>query len=249
MARYQVILTYDGTRFAGSQRQVRTRTVQGEFETALRSIGWSGRSILMAGRTDAGVHASGQVATFDLEWQHGEQALLRALNANLPQDLAVQTLRSVDAEFHPRFDARSRRYRYRLFCRPVRDPLREKFAWRVWPEVSEASLQAVSPLFLGKRDFSAYGSPTRPGGTCVRTVMKSDWRFESGEWFYEVEADAFLYRMVRRLVFIQVAVAQGTLPVENVRQALETPAEDARKSAFPSGIAPASGLTLVQVFY
>ena len=135
MARYQVILAYDGTRFLGSQRQANSRTVQGELEKALRKVGWSGTSVLIAGRTDAGVHASGQVAAFDFDWSYADDVLGRALNANLPVDMAVREVRVAADDFHPRFDASSRRYRYRLFCQPVRDPLRETLAWRTWPAV------------------------------------------------------------------------------------------------------------------
>ena len=101
MARYQVILAYDGARFQGSQRQAKSRTVQGELERALHRLGWPGSSVLMAGRTDTGVHASGQVAAFDLEWSHAEDELLRALNANLPPDLAVRAAR-IAADDSPR---------------------------------------------------------------------------------------------------------------------------------------------------
>ena len=105
----------------------------------------------------------------------------------------------------------SRRYRYRLFCQPLRDPIRERFAWRVWPAVDADVLAETAKLFLGTHDFSAFGSPTTPKGGTVRTVMKAEW-LQAGtedEWHFEVQADAFLYRMVRRLVFVQVAVAQG----------------------------------------
>src|SRR5512142_2531393 len=113
MARYQLTLAYDGTDFFGSQRQAKRRTVQGELEKVLCKLGWTGRSILLSGRTDTGVHATGQVAAFDLDWSHSDEELVRALNATLPADLAVHQARTVDAKFHPRFDASSRRYRYR----------------------------------------------------------------------------------------------------------------------------------------
>src|SRR6266498_4995595 len=133
MARYQLTLAYDGTDFFGSQRQAKPRTVKGELERALCKIGWTGSSVMMAGRTDNGVHAMGQVASFDLDWSHSDDDLVHALNAALPADMAVHQARMVHAKFHPRFDATSRLYRYRLFCQPLRDPLRERFAWRVWP--------------------------------------------------------------------------------------------------------------------
>jgi len=157
MARYQLILAYDGARLEGSQRQASKRTAQGELEKALRTIGWTGRSVLIAGRTDSGVHAEGQSVALDLEWAHGPDKLRAALNAALPSDLAVRVAREVNSDFHPRFDAASRRYRYHLFCDPVRDPVRERYTWRVWPAADGNLLQSVSPVFLGTHDFAAFG--------------------------------------------------------------------------------------------
>jgi len=256
MARYQVILAYDGTDFVGSQRQVKkSRTVQGELEKALRKIGWSDRSALLAGRTDTGVHAAAQVASFDLDWQHADGDLLRALNANLPADMAAKDVRTAPPMFHPRFDATSRRYRYRLFCQQVRDPLRERFAWRVRPEIDSDTLQEVAMLFIGQHDFASYGTPPRTGSpaqrgsSTVRTVMSSFWQAEDDEWHFEVQANAFLYHMVRRLVFVQVAVAQGKVSVEVVAGSLAEQAEERERSGLPSGLAPAHGLSLVEVTY
>ena len=249
MARYQVILAYDGTEYLGSQRQAKSRTAQGELEKTLRQLGWSGRSALLAGRTDTGVHASGQVAAFDLDWAHADGDLLRALNANLPADMAARDIRIAPPKFHPRFDATSRHYRYRLFCQQVRDPLRERSAWRVWPEINGEALQKVAPLFVGQHDFASYGTPPRAGSSTVRTVMNSSWQARDDEWHFEVQANAFLYRMVRRLVFIQVAVAQGKVSVETVAGSLAKQVEERERSELPSGLAPAHGLTLVEVTY
>ncbi len=244
MERYQVILAYDGTHFAGSQRQVpKRRTVQGELEKALKRIGWSGTSVLMAGRTDTGVHASGQVAAFDLEWRHSPDDLCNALNANLPPDMAVSAVDVAPSDFHPRFDAASRRYRYRLFCQPRRDPLRERYAWRVWPAPDGETLQSLARLFIGRHDFAAFGSPPRKEGSAVRTVMQAGWQPHDDEWSFDVQADAFLYHMVRRLVYVQVAAAQGNLSAETVARAL------AGQAQIPAELAPARGLTLVQVTY
>lgn len=249
MARYQIILAYDGTDFYGSQRQGKTRTVQSELERALRKIGWMGRSVLLAGRTDTGVHASGQVAAFDLDWGHGVDELHRALNAKLPPDLAVRRVDPAPAAFHPRFDARSRRYRYRLFCQEVRDPLRERYAWRVWPPVSDLAPLAV--LWPGSHDFAAFGSPTTPKGSTVRTVYSAEWRSGGDEWTFEIEADAFLYRMVRRLVYLQVAVGQGRLSAETLASALGSrrPVREGAQERLPGGLAPPGGLMLVEVKY
>jgi tRNA pseudouridine38-40 synthase len=244
MARYQVILAYDGSGFQGSQRQAKIRTVQGELEKALQGLGWSGRSVILAGRTDTGVHATGQVAAFDLDWSHTDEQLLKALNADLPPDLVIKSLCVTFADFHPRFDATSRRYRYRLFCEPIRDPIREKFAWRVWPDVDGSALNQIAGLFLGTHDFAALGSPTSPNGTTARTVTKTEWKkMPDSEWQFEVQADAFLYRMVRRLVFVQVSVAQGKCSAEEVQNAIQ------KQSKIRSGLAPAHGLTLVEVTY
>ncbi len=252
MARYQLTLAYNGTRFFGSQRQANSRTVQGELEKALHKLGWTGRSVILSGRTDTAVHATGQVAAVDLDWSHSETDLLKALNAELATDVAVHQARMVHAKFHPRFDALSRCYRYRLFCQPVRDPLREPFAWRVWPAIDGGLLAGTASLFLGTHDFSAFGSPTTPTGTTVRTVMNAEWmqaRDEQDEWHFNVRADAFLYRMVRRLVFVQVAVAQGKVSAKAVARSLAEPAAAGKRSEVPAGLAPAHGLTLVEVTY
>jgi tRNA pseudouridine38-40 synthase len=256
MARYQLTLAYDGTDFFGSQRQAKSRTVQGELEKALLKLGWSGRSVILAGRTDTGVHATGQVASVDLDWSHPDGDLVRALNAALPADMSVKEARLVPAKFHPRFDAESRRYLYRLFCQPLRDPIRERFAWRVWPVVDPGILASAAKLFHGTHDFSGFGSPTTPKGGTMRTVMKADWlQAEQDEWHFEVQADAFLYRMVRRLVFVQVRVAQGKFSTEAIarslaQQAKADPERSRRgRSEIPAGLAPAHGLILVEVLY
>ena len=251
MARYQLTLAYDGTDFFGSQRQAKSRTVQGELEKALSKMGWTGRSVIMSGRTDSGVHATGQVVSFDFDWSHTDEDLVSALNATLPADVAVQKARIVNAKFHSRFDATSRRYQYKLFCQPVRNPIRDRFAWRVWPVIDVDGLCNAAKLFLGRHDFSAFGSPTTPRGTTVRTVIKAEWtQAEKDEWHFEVQADAFLYRMVRRLVFVQVVVAQGKISAEAIAHALANPAEaESRSEKVPAGLAPAHGLTLVEVTY
>jgi tRNA pseudouridine38-40 synthase len=244
VARYQIILAYDGTAFSGSQRQAKSRTVQSELEKALARLGWQGKSILLAGRTDSGVHALGQVAAFDLEWRHPLEELVNALNGNLPTDMAVSAVKLVLDDFHPRFDAISRRYRYRIFCQPLRDPLRERYAWRVWPLVNGDALQNAAKLFLGKHDFAAFGTPPRPESSSVRTIMKAEWQAQGDEWAFEVQADAFLYRMVRKLVHVQVVVGQGRVSAQVIADAL-----DGKPRGVPGGIAPANGLTLVEVTY
>jgi tRNA pseudouridine38-40 synthase len=243
MERYKIIFAYDGTQFVGSQRQAHSRTVQSVLESALRKLGWDGKSILLSGRTDAGVHASGQVAAVDMTWNHTADDLRNALNSNLPADIAVRSVSRAEARFHPRFDARSRHYRYRVYVQPVRDPLQERYAWRVWPAPEADLLSEAASLLTGSHDFAAFGTSPRKCGSTTRWVATSQWTGESDQWTYDVIADAFLYRMVRRMVFGQVAVGLGKLTIEAFRQAIE------KQRKFPAGLASPAGLTLVEVKY
>lgn len=244
MVRYQIILAYDGTGLSGSQRQATTPTVQSELERALRRLGWQGATVFLAGRTDSGVHATGQVAAFDLEWKHSAEDLVRALNSNLPAGLAVRAAKSVSETFHPRFDATSRRYCYRLYSQPVRDPLRERYAWRLWPPIAGDALRQAAQALIGRHDFAAFGTPPRPGGSTIRTVRQAEWQNQGDEWTFTIQAEAFLYHMVRRLVFVQVAIGQGKFPAEVIAAMLGD-----RQRVVPAGLAPAHGLTLVEVTY
>jgi tRNA pseudouridine38-40 synthase len=249
MARYQVILAYDGTQFHGFQRQAHKPTVQGAVEEALRRIGWTGQTILASGRTDSGAHAAGQVIAFDLHWEHAPQELQAALNNHLPCSVAARSATLVDDDFHPRYRATGRRYCYRVYCQSQCDPFRERFAWRLWPEVDVDHLQRLSQHLPGTHDFAAFGTPPKAGGKTVRTVSRAGWYLASDwmgaqELIFEVVANAFLYRMVRRLVYIQVAVAQGKLDEDLLVALLESPPDRPVQ-----GLAPAYGLTLVEVYY
>ena len=245
MAPYQITIAYDGTEFCGFQRQVTDRTVQGELEKALRRLGWDESSILSAGRTDSGVHASGQVVSFNLDWGHSQQKLLVALNDLLPDDISVKDLSLAPEGFHPRYDARARRYRYQLYFNPIKDPLKERFFWRVWPELDENMLRSASKLFIGKYDFRAFGRPPNEKSTSVRTINALDWEFsEDGSLAnMNIEAQAFLYHMVRRIVFVLVRTAQGRISLSDVKGSIEKQLE------LPAGIAPAKGLILEEIIY
>ena len=243
MARYKVILAYDGTHFQGYQRQGPVRTVQAELETALRGLGWQGKTVLSSGRTDSGVHAAGQVVAFDLDWQHSYEELARALNANLPLDAAVSEVSLAEDDFHPRFDAVERRYEYRLIITPFRDPLRERYAWRFWPTMDVDQLQAAAGLLQGSHDFAAFGTSPVPGGSTVRYIYGADWTAEGSELRFTIRGNAFLYHMVRRLVFVQVQVGLNRLSLNDFQAGLQT------ARPLPPGLAPAQGLTLMEVRY
>ncbi len=244
MAHYKLILAYDGTRFLGYQRQGSRRTVQAELESALRNVGWQDRTVISAGRTDTGVHASGQVVSFDLTWQHSLAELQRAINANLPEDVSVREICEAPAGFHPRYDAKARTYRYRIFVDESRDPLREYTAWRTWPEPDPALLKEAADQVIGQHDFKAFGRPMEKGESTVRIIWESKWETDAGkDWVYEIKANAFLYHMVRRIVFLLVRAGQGRVSLEELRSAVLS-----GKKILP-GLAPPNGLTLVRVDY
>lgn len=218
-------------------------------ETALGGLGWEGQSILYAGRTDTGVHAYGQVIAFDLDWKHSDGELQAAMNSLLPNSIAVRFVQQAADSFHPRYDASMRSYRYQIFCQPERSPLRERFAWRVWPTVELEKMSTAAEQLLGRHDFASFGSSPRTGGSTQRTVFRTSWKAVENHWetpdlVFEVSADAFLYRMVRRLVHIQVAIGQDRLAADVIRRNLDNPPTEVLQ-----GLAPPHGLYLVSVSY
>ncbi len=242
--RYKFTISYNGTAFSGFQRQGAARTVQLELENALRKLGWKEESITGAGRTDSGVHAAGQVVSAALEWHHGEERLCNALNAALPGDLAVLKVEKAAPDFNARYDALSRTYRYQIYYSPARMPLRDDFSWRIWPKLDLEDLNRISRHFTGIHDFRAFGSPPRKDHSTVREIIMNQWVQQSDdEAFFEIEANAFLYHMVRRIVFLQIAYAKGSVTEEDIIKAVRY-GIDAKP-----GLAPARGLQLRQVRY
>jgi tRNA pseudouridine38-40 synthase len=244
MERYQAILAYDGTSFRGFQAQPGFRTVEGELRSALSTLGWRGRTLLSGGRTDAGVHAEGQVAAFDLEWARAPEELHRALNALLPGDISCRTLRVAAPDFHPRYHALRRCYRYRVLPAPERDPLRERYALRVWPAPDPERMAEAARALPGKRDFRAFGSAPRKGSHTVRTIFRADWERQGDCLDFWIEADAFLFRMVRTIVGTLLQVGNGRRNPEQFQTLLQTPAEG--RAAPP---AKACGLCLMRIDY
>ncbi len=246
MAHYQAILEYDGTEFQGFQRQRTGRTVQGELENALRQVGWPGRSVLAGGRTDTGVHAAGQVVAFEFNWRHGAPDLLRALNANLPGDAAVKELSECAPNFHPRYSAKGRHYRYTIYNAPARAPLLERYAWQVAAPLALAPMQAASRGLVGRHDFAAFGDDPDEGGNTVRTVARAEWSLPgaSGLLVFDIQAEAFLHRMVRSVVGALKRVGEGSLSVEAFGAILES-----RDRARCPAVAPPQGLCLMEIMY
>ncbi len=243
MAHYKLILAYDGTNYNGFQRQAIKTSVQATFEEALRRLGWQGRAIMPSGRTDSGVHARGQVVSFNFDWNHPDFALQNALNAFLPADIAVQSVEQVDADFHPRYDALSRQYRYQIYWQSARDPLRDRFAWRLERRPDIRLMQAAANDLLGEHDFIAFGKALKEGSTTIRRIFSADWVEEKDGMSFTIVGNAFLYHMVRRIVYVLVRIGLGELPVETVRLGLES------GSTGIVSLAPARGLSLEAVTF
>jgi tRNA pseudouridine38-40 synthase len=243
---YRVTLAYDGTDFLGWQLQPRGgRTVQGAVEEALSRLAGGARvAVSAAGRTDAGVHALGQVASFDLPRAIGPEELRRALNGLLPGDVRVLDAAPAPPGFHARRSAVSKLYRYELDCGGVQLPQRRRFAGFSPRPLDEGAVHAAAALYLGRHDFASLASAGSSAKTTVRTVLLSEATFSGTTLAYEAEADGFLRKMVRSMVGGLVAAGRGAVPVEALARALE--ARDRR--AWPAP-APSCGLTLVRVLY
>jgi tRNA pseudouridine38-40 synthase len=190
------------------------------------------------------VHASGQVVAYALDWSREPEQLTAALNAHLPADVAVRNTEVVPADFEPRFSAIRRRYVYTVLMDPIRNPLKERTAWRVWPEPDFKRLSKVAGLFVGKRDFGAFGRAPISGGHTVRTISKAHWRHDGAESILILEADAFLYRMVRRIAGASLQIGWGEKQLEDVELSLSDPAQK-----WAGKLAPAKGLSLEAVYY
>ena len=241
--RVKATVAYDGTDYWGFQWQTNVPTVQAALEEALERLTQSSLRILAAGRTDAGVHAKGQVIAFDTVWRHGLAKLERAMNAVLPPDVAVRDLVQVRPDFHPRFDARSRLYRYTLYNAPVRSPLVRRNSLYLAGPLDLQAMKEAAALAVGEHDFAAFGRPTQ-GEVTIRRVIAVDWTVKAPWWFFDIEANAFLYRMVRSIVGTLLLVGQGRLSPYEFEAILTS--RDRRQA---KQTAQAHGLCLIQVKY
>ena len=237
--RYRARCEYDGTDFAGFQLQPNARTVQGELEIALARLNRGERVVVDgAGRTDAGVHAIGQVIAFTYRGEVAGSRLQRAVNALLPPDVAIRDLRRAPAGFQPRYAARYREYRYTVWNGP-RSPLHERWALGLRAPLDIAAMASAGSAFLGRHDFSAFGGGDR---SPVRTVHMVRVRKEGRLVTIDVRADSFLRGQVRRMVAGLREVGMGKTDEAAVRTALA-----GREPAFNGAAAPAKGLCLRRV--
>ena len=238
-------LAYDGTAYHGFQRQSAERepSIQGELERALARILAQATGLVGAGRTDAGVHAAGQVVAFDTGWQHSLDELQRALNAVLPRDIAVLALRQAADDFHPRYQAHSREYRYTIYNAPVRHPLHQRYALHVPEPLDIVAMRTAAECLVGEHDFAAFGQATT-GESTVRHVYRASVAGESPWVRVELEANGFLYRMVRSLVGTLIEVGRARLSVARFAEILRS-----RDRGQAEATAAAQGLCLMRVNY
>jgi tRNA pseudouridine38-40 synthase len=242
---HKLTIAYRGTEFSGWQRQTAKRTVQGCIEDALEKIWREKISLQGSGRTDTGVHALGQVASFNAPRRHGAVDLLRALNANLPHDVRIVKCRLVSPAFHARFDAKGKTYRYLILNRLVQDPFTLDTHWHVPRPLDLPAMRRAARFLLGKHNFASFTSnPGYERESTVRTMRRVSIVRQGATLVFHFTADGYLYRMVRNLVGALAKVGLGKITVDDFGKILKAQS----RSAAPE-TAPACGLYLMNVTY
>lgn len=241
--RVKAVVAYDGTGYSGFQRQTNALSIQAELERVLAQLVGTEVRVLASGRTDAGVHAEGQVIAFDVEWRHPLADLQRGMNALLPEQIALLQVSEVAPDFHPRYDAVRRHYRYTVFCAPVRSPREARMSLYVGQRIDLGALQLAASYLVGRHDFFAFGTPP-VGRNSVREVYRAEWSTEEQFLYFDIEANAFLQRMVRMLVGSLLRVGFGALSPTAFAEILYT-----RDRAKVGPAASAKGLSLMSVSY
>ncbi|HZP44336.1 MAG TPA: tRNA pseudouridine(38-40) synthase TruA [Candidatus Binataceae bacterium] len=242
--RFRLTLEYDGSTYSGWQLQRGQGSIQAELEAALARLFGVHVRVHGAGRTDAGVHALGQVAAFDAPRVIAPAELHRALNALLPGAIAVSEVAVAPSDFHPRRNARSRVYEYRILNRPYRSPFTCRYAWWIKDRLDADRMNLAARAFVGEHDFAAFRAVGSAERTTMRRVMRSEWEPLADQLIYRVEGSAFLRHMVRTMVGVMVEVGRGRLAPEVVPALLAS----GNRAAAPAA-APACGLFLVAVRY
>jgi tRNA pseudouridine38-40 synthase len=240
----RLIIEYDGTDFHGWQRQLGQRTVQACLEEALQTMTGEARRVTGAGRTDAGVHAEGQVASVTVHSRIPTGGFLRGLNATLPPDMAVREVSDVDAAFDARRSARGKTYRYQIWNHVTRSPLQRRAAWQYRAPLDTQAMREAAAGFVGEHDFRAFRASDCDRKNTVRLIRAFEVERRGALIRCEVEGTAFLKNMVRIMVGTLVQAGHGELDPAGLRRLLE--AGDRTQSGVT---APAHGLTLVRVIY
>ena len=243
--RYALIVEYDGTRYSGFQYQKNAKTVQEEIETAIDRFTGETVRIKAAGRTDAGVHAMGQVVTFDSEAGHPTEVVVRALNSHLPDDIAVKEARRVADGFDPRRCAIARTYVYSIDCGATRSPNRRRSTFFLGRTLDVRRMAEAGEAFKGIHDFARFSGPLdRTDASTVREILNIDIREGRETVRIEVTGNAFLPHQVRRMAGALVDAGLGKLTIEDVRGLLKGPVAGVVARALPP-----QGLCLVSVTY
>ncbi len=244
MRKLKLILEYDGTGYSGWQAQDNADTVQVRVERALGEVLRERVRLHGAGRTDAGVHARGQVAHFETASALPPENIRRGANTHLPPEIAILAAEEAGPDFHARYSARWKIYRYRILVRDTRSPLERHRAWQVAPPLDPARMREAAGLLTGRRDFAAFAASGSPIKDTVRELSRLEIGEEGEELTLEFRADGFLYRMVRNITGTLVEAGKGKLSAREVSAILRS--RD-RTRAGPT--APARGLCLEEVGY
>lgn len=245
MRNIKVIIEYDGTDFYGFQYQPNVPTIQGELERVISRIVKEQVTVYGSGRTDAGVHALGQVINFRTNGTIPTDRICVAMNSLLPRSIAAIHACEVDEEFHARYSAKSRLYRYDILNRDVRSAILGRFCWHVPQPLNVEAMEEASRCLVGMHDFAAFTSGDRDeDGPTVRNVMFAAVRREGEHVLFEIRANAFLRSMVRTIVGTLVEIGLGKRPVSEMAEILCS--RDRRRAG---RTAPPQGLCLVEVEY
>lgn len=242
--RWKCVCAYDGTSFAGWQSQVGGTAIQDVIETRLGQIFKAPLRIHGSGRTDAGVHARGQVFHFDAEWAHAPEKLVAALRAGLPPTIQIKSIVAAPPTFHARFSATGKRYDYHVHLGDA-DPFTRPYCWMVFRPLDLKAMEAAATILRGRHDFRAFTAINGPEREdTVRTLRRLELRCRGRQLRITAEAEGFLYKMVRSLAGVLVAVGEGRISPSDVRTILRG---RARLPAVQT--APPQGLFLTKVFY
>ena len=240
----KLTVEYDGSNYSGWQFQPRHDSIQGRIEAALERIFAAPVRVFGSGRTDAGVHARGQVASISIPRPFDPAELQRALNAILPPDIVVLDIAPAPDDFDPRRAARSRVYEYRVLNHKVASAFEYRYSWLVRDPLNLAAMNCAARIFVGEHDFAAFRSLGTDVTTTVRRVISSEWTRDGDVFLYRVEATSFLRHMVRAMVAAMVDVGRGKLTPEKIATILA----GLNRQAAPAN-APPGGLYLVEVRY
>lgn len=247
MRHLKLTVQYDGTSYVGWQRQENGTSIQGLLERVLEPIEGAHVTVHGAGRTDAGVHALGQVASVGVTTRLDCPTLARAMNAVLPPDVRVLSAEDVSSDFHARFSATGKLYEYRIINAPLISPFLHRYAWHVIPPLDLDAMREAASAFRGRHDFAAFQASGSSVTTTERTIGRIEWEDGGGydlPLLFRVEGDGFLRHMVRNIVGTLVEVGIGRWPAGCVPDILAS-----KDRALAGATAPAHGLFLVRVSY